>query len=190
MRKLIFIDVETSGLIYHVNGIIELAYIIEVDGEVKRRGSYKINPATYMPKVRLDSKALEVNGYTEEQIAEFSNAKEAMKDFIAILNKYVDRWDKDDVFEFVGFNSRFDMDFVNELFKRTEYNFYQYISYRDLDVFALAKLLKFVGKFDSGKRMTLESCCKAIDLGYDAHSAVTDIEVTRDLFYKLIKEMS
>jgi DNA polymerase III alpha subunit (gram-positive type) len=189
MTKLIYIDTETTGLSKISNGIIQLAYIIEIDGKVVKRGQFKVNPFSYKRPRRVTEKALEVNGYKVEDFKGFMEASDAAYEFYAVMEKYIDRWDNKDKFIFVGYNSSFDTGFVQELMKesaRGEYH--QFISYKDLDVFALVKYLSYVGKFDTGPSQSLVSACKAIGLELDAHDAVADIEATRDLHLHLVKE--
>ncbi len=190
MSKLIFIDVETTGLVKYIHGIIQLAYIIEIDGVVKKRGSYMINPLSYNREIQITDKALEVNGHTRDGLDEFTDSTEACKEFVAVLNSFIDRFDKTDKFKFVGYNSKFDTGFVQEWFTDSGFDSYgNYIDYRDLDVFGLVKYLVHLDKFKMlGNSMSLVAACKAMGLELDAHNAIADIEATRDLHHYLIKE--
>ena len=182
--KLLYVDLETTGLNAKVHAIIELAYIIEIDGKVVRRGSYKINPTTYNRKVFVSPKALECNGYKVEEFESFRNSSEACKEFITVLANYLDKGQR---FTFVGFNSSFDIKFLQEWMKDSKQDFYgRFISYKDLDVFALVKYLHYGKIIDTGVSQGLEASCKALNLGYDAHGAVADIEATRDLHLHLL----
>jgi len=71
VKKLLYVDTETTGLVAGHHAIIQLAYIIEIDGKVTKRGSYKINPKTYNHKVYVSPKALECNGYRVEDFDRF-----------------------------------------------------------------------------------------------------------------------
>lgn len=196
--KLLYLDVETTGLVKYLHGIIQVAYIIEIDGQVKKRGSYKINPATYNRTIKVSPEALKANHYTIDQMKTFGNAKEACDDFLAVLDQYIDRWDWEDKFIMVGYNTDFDAGFIQEWFADSGYTkvkdsgyerYGQYIDYRHLDVFALVKYLVHAGKEYTGKSMALVPACKAIlDLELDAHDAVADIEATRDLHLHLMNK--
>ena len=104
------------------------------------------------------------------------------------LNKYVDRFDKDSYLVPVGFNTKFDTDFIQSWFKVCGYDTYgQYFTYKSLDCFELVKILVYLGKLDTGKSQNLTACCRAMGIEFDAHDASIDIETTRDLFYRLVE---
>lgn len=50
MKKVLWIDTETTGLNPKVHGLREVAFIVEVDGVEKEKGVFKINPFTYTSK--------------------------------------------------------------------------------------------------------------------------------------------
>jgi len=187
MSKLIYVDVETTGLNKLNAGIIQLAFIVEIDGEVKDQGQFFINPLSYKRKIVVSPKALEVNGHKEEDFADYGNAAIACRDLVAILNKYIDRWDKRDKFKFVGFNSNFDTGFVQELFTDSGYDSYgQYFDYRDIDVFGLVKYLHHLELFNTGYSQSLIAACEAAGIELEAHDALNDIIATRALHFYLI----
>ena len=191
--KVLYVDVETTGLEPIVHGIIQLAYIVEIDGKVKKRGSLKINPLTYSKKVRISSKALEVNGYIVEDFNKFKDSKTACNEFIEILKKYVDMSDKEDKFKLVAYNAKFDTGFLIEWFKDSgrPQAYPLLIDYRYLDPFELFKYLVFVGKLQHNyKSFSLEYACKTMGLEFDAHDAVADIEATRDLHIHLMEVLN
>jgi DNA polymerase III epsilon subunit-like protein len=189
MSKILYIDVETTGLVKYTAAIIQLAYIIEIDGVVKKRGSFKINPETYNKPVTISDKALEVNGITPEEFRKFQHSKEACEEFIEILKRYVDVSNKEDKFKLVAYNANFDAGFVQEWFKDNKRSAYGLlIDYRHLDPFEIFKFYVYTGviehKYNS---FDLEHACKTIGLEFDGHDAVADIEATRDLFQYLIR---
>ena len=184
MKKLLYIDTETTGLVAGHHAIIQLAYIIEINGKVAKRGSYKINPKTYSSKIYVSPKALECNGYRVEDFDRFTDSKDACKDFMKVLSKYKEG----PKFKLVAFNSHFDIGFIQAWMKDSKQDFYgRFIDYKDLDVFALVKYLQFYSKIDTGISQNLENSCKAVGLEFDAHDAVGDIEATRDLHLRLVE---
>lgn len=186
MTKLIYIDVETTGLNANKHAIIQLAYIIEINGKVKARGSYRINPKTYNKAREVDARALEVNGIAMEQLATFQDQADAFRSFLAVLEQYISLEER---LTFVAYNSQFDIKFVQAWFQDNgRFNDYgRYFTYKDLDVFALVKYLVYCGHFSEVKSHTLGNMCKAIDLVFDGHDAVADIEATRDLHLHLVE---
>lgn len=196
-KKILYIDVETTGLIKYVHGIIQLAYIIEIDGQVKKRGQFKIDPRTYKKDIKITEAALRVNGHTPEQFNHYQDSREACVEFVAILQQFVDRNTWDDQFKFIGFNGGFDVGFVQEWFRDSGFTknfgggteeYAKLINYKDIDPFALIKYLNFYGVIDIGPKENLVACCKELlDLELDAHDAAADIEATRDLHLHLVE---
>lgn len=186
MTKLIYIDVETTGLNANKHAIIQLAYIIEINGKVKARGSYRINPKTYNKAREVDARALEVNGIAMEQLASYQDQSQAFISFLSVLEQYISL---EEQLTFVAYNSQFDIKFVEAWFidngRRNDYG--RYFTYKDLDVFALVKYLVYCGHFPEVKSHTLGNMCRAIDLAFDGHDAVADIEATRDLHLHLVE---
>lgn len=185
MAKLCYIDVETTGLNANKHGIVQLAYIIEINGEVEARGSYKINPLTYNKPKELDQQALEINGITRGELECYPNQYEAFKEFKLMLNNYISTEEK---LTFVAYNSQFDIKFVQAWFNDNKSNDYgRYFTYKDLDVFALVKYLVYCGYFATLKSHSLAAICGYYDITFNSHDAVADIEATRDLHLKLCK---
>lgn len=183
-NRLIYLDTETTGLQAGVHAILQIAYIIEIDGVVKKRGNFFINPKTYVKPRKVSPKALEVNGRTLEEFDDFTDAKTALNDFIKVLNRYIAVGEK---LVPVAYNSSFDVRFIQDWFKDQGcLDYGKYFSYKDLDVFQLVKYLGYCGLFNTGSSQKLSSACKTIGLEFDAHDAVADIEATRDLHLYLV----
>jgi len=106
MKKLCYIDVETTGLNANKHGIIQLGYIIEINGKVEASGSYQINPLTYNKPKEVEPRALEVNGITMEQLSSYQNQAKAFEEFKLLLNSYISVEEK---LTFVAYNSPFDI---------------------------------------------------------------------------------
>jgi len=192
MAKLLYLDVETTGLEPLIHGIVQLAYIIEIDGRVRKRGSFKINPFSYNKLMRVNQKALEVNGFKDEDVTSFRNASSACDEFIEVLKRYIDITNSDDKFKLVAYNANFDASFVQQWFKDSKRNAYGLlIDYRHLDPFELFKYLVFSGKIEhTAKSFNLENACKTMEIEFDAHDAVADIEATRDLHLRLLEVLN
>lgn len=184
MKNLCYIDVETTGLNANKHGIIQLGYIIEINGKVEASGSYRINPLTYNKPKEVEPRALEVNGITMEQLSSYQNQAKAFEEFKILLNSYISVEEK---LTFVAYNSPFDIKFVQAWFTDNGSNDYgRYFTYKDLDVFALVKYLVHFGYFPMLKSHTLGNICEYFGITLvDAHDALCDIEATRELHLKL-----
>lgn len=89
--KVVFFDLETTGTLVNKHGIHQISGAIVVDGEVKEEFDFKVQPN---PKAEITQEALEVAGVTKEQILSYPPMNVVFPKFIAMLDKYVDRFNK------------------------------------------------------------------------------------------------
>jgi DNA polymerase III epsilon subunit-like protein len=114
--KLLFLDLETSGLNAWNNGIIQMTGIIEINGEVKDAFNYKI--MTFKDDV-IDDGALKVTNTTREMIKTYMDPFEVYNNIKVLLTKYVNPFDKtSERFTMVGYNADFDNDFMKCFFNK------------------------------------------------------------------------
>ena len=85
--KLIYIDVETTGIAFPQSGLIQLAGAIEIEGQKPETFQYHIQP---FPKDIIDEEALSINDITREAMAEYPSPRTVYNKFIKLLEKYVD----------------------------------------------------------------------------------------------------
>lgn len=183
-QKIFWCDVETTGLDSKRNDIISLAYLIEINGEVKEKGELFCQPFRYDT---INAKALEINKLTIAQIKEFDTPQEMYKKLIKILDKYVDRYNTSDKFISCGYNIRFDVAFLKEFFyKNNDKYLFSYLDYHQLDVFNLLYILDYKGILQL-ENYKLETVAKYFGIKLKAHNALSDIEATRQVFYKLLE---
>lgn len=184
--KLLFIDLETSGLNPKKHGVIQIAGIVEIDGEEKERFDLK---CSLFSGQFMDSHALAVNGITEHTIRAYPEPSEAYEKLIAIFDKYVDRYNKADKFYMVGQNPSFDYAFLEEWFNKNGNGFlYAYINYAKIDLIGLTAAFT-VGGIIRPENMKLATIAKLFDVPLVAHDAMSDIEATRAIFHKYIQEI-
>ncbi len=184
--KTIFFDTETSGTDDKKNGILQLAGEIELDGNVFENFDYKMKP---FPDQIIEDSALESNGFTRKQIEGFADPFDCSVQFIRMLNKYVDRFDKSDKFTLVGYNSRFDDGFLREWFINCHEKYYgAYFHWPAIDVsnMVAVKYRKVRSHFPNFKLMTVAKILK-IDVDESkAHDAVYDTAVTKAIYQKCL----
>ena len=183
-KKIFYVDVETTGLDCNKNDIIQLAYLIEINGEIKEEGSLFCQPFRYDT---INAKSLEVNKLTVAQIVKFPTAHEAYSKLIPILDKYVDRYNKEDKYSVAGYNVRFDVDFLKQFFLKNNDKYYAAMfDYHLLSVDVLLHVLDYKGliKLENYKLVTV---AKHFGIELDAHNALSDIKATRQVFLKLLE---
>lgn len=184
--KVICTDTETTGVDVSKHGICTLAAIVYIDGKEVDCLELKFNPKTYNRPVEINPQALEVNGLTEAELESFTPSATAFNDFIAFLEKYINRYDKNDKFEVMGYNSQFDTAFIRAWFLDNNHYYYgSYFKNYDLDVFALVKWRNYYEKWNL-PNLKLGTVCSFFGVELtEAHTALADIRATVELERKL-----
>lgn len=181
MKKIIWIDTETTGLDATTAGLTEVACIIEIDGVEKEKILMHIDPSTYNREVTIDEKALATTGKTMDDLSGYGDSGCYFDNFIETLDKYVDKFDKNDNFKINGYNTKFDVAFIKEWFTDNDNKYYgSYFDYKELDVFALVGYIKHLGFIDT-KDEKLKTVCEHFGIELDAHKAFDDITATKRL---------
>src|SRR3990167_10551452 len=121
MTKLCFFDVETTRTDPRLNGIIQIAGMTCTlnDGKLEEGESFNLRVRPHLADT-IEDAALEVNGVTREMLAgeEYRDPKEVHRWLEKIFGRHVDKFDRADKFFFVGYNARFDYDFLRAFFEK------------------------------------------------------------------------
>lgn len=183
MTKILWLDLETTGLDPVKNGIIQAAFIVEIDGQVKEKRDFKMNP---IGKV-LDPQAMAVHGLSEADLASFPPSLSVKKDIENFLAQYVEKFDKADKFTAAGYNVDFDLGFLEELWiEAGDRYFYSWVNHFPVDVFKVHPFMEWAGLATAPDRRNLETLAAHYGVPFpDAHNALADIEMTRELALKL-----
>ena len=186
--KEMFFDVETSGTDEKINGILQLSGQIELDGTVTERFDYKMKP---FPDQIIEDDALEANGILRSEIEKFANPHNCYIQFTRMLSKYVDRFDRSDKITLIGYNSRFDDDFLREWFNRCGANKFMYGSHFwwpaiDVANMVAVKYRKVRSQFPNFKLMTVAKTLKIEVDESKAHEATYDMQVTKAVYLKCL----
>ena len=189
MKKVLWLDVETTGLDCKKHGLREVGFIIEIDGVEVDKGVFKINPFTYTTRdVEIDDYALEISKVSIEDLESYDRVSYCFKELMKKLVKYVNVNDKNDCFVIAGYNVAFDIGFIKEWFKEMglQDSYKDLFHYKSLDVFSIVFALRHIG-LNSAENDKLETMCNYFGIGIEAHNALSDIEATKKL-YELICE--
>lgn len=187
MNKIIFIDTETGGVNAEKSALIQLSGIIEVDGTEKEKFNFYIKP---FENSELNEKALEVQGRTLEELGTEKYIDESIiyKKFLEILDKYIDKYVKNDKFIVAGYNVKFDIDILKALFERNNNKFlFSYFNSSMLDPLYSVRLLQVAGMLPVLENNKLETWCKYFNIELKAHDSLQDITATKKLIEKLIE---
>jgi exonuclease len=187
MNKIIFIDTETGGVNAEKSALIQLSGIIEVDGTEKEKFNFYIKP---FENSEINEKALEVQGRTFEELRTDKYIDESIiyKKFLEILDKYIDKYDKDDKFIVAGYNVKFDIDILKAFFERNNNKFlFSYFNSSMLDPLYSVRLLQVAGMLPVLENNKLETWCKYFNIELKAHDSLQDITATKKLIEKLVE---
>ncbi len=186
MNKIIFIDTETGGVNPEKAALIQLSGIIRIDKKDVEKFNFYIKP---FENSEVTEKALEVQGRTLEELKtdKYVEEKEVYKQFINLLDKYIDKYDRTDKFIVAGYNVRFDVDILKAFFQRHRNNFlFSYLDSSMLDPLYSIRLLQIAGILPVLENNKLETWCKHFGIELKAHDSLEDIEATKKLIGKLI----
>ena len=186
LNKLVWIDIESTGLDPKRNDIIQLGFIIEIDNKIVHKEKFNLQPFDYST---IEPKALETNHLTIEQIKTFEQPQVIYKKLVNILGTYVNKYDRNDKFIPCGYNVNFDIGFLREFFlKNGDKYFGSWFDYHYLDGMALVFLMRYLGKLKL-ENYRLETSAKHYGIKINAHDALSDIEATRELILEIAKEI-
>jgi len=181
--KVLFFDLETTGTMVNKHGIHQLSGSVVIDGVEKEKFDLKVQPN---PKAEIVQEALDVAGVTKEQILAYPPMGEVYNKFIAILNKYVNRFDKKDKFFLAGYNNAsFDNQFLRAWFiQNGDKYFGSYFWSNSIDVMVLATpyLAANRSNMENFKQGTV---AKYLGIPVDdtkLHDAMYDIEICKAIF--------
>ena len=90
-------DLETTGVNPGKNGIHQISGEIVIDGVSKEQFDFHVQPN---PKAIIEEEALKVAGVTREQVLAYPPMRQVYSEFVAMLGKYVDKYNKKDKFFF------------------------------------------------------------------------------------------
>jgi DNA polymerase-3 subunit epsilon len=185
-KKVLYFDTETTGLTEN-SAMVQVSGIIEVDGIVKEEFDIFLKPHS---EADISDKALEVTGMTIEGMNEYPDHKDGYKKIIKIFGKYINKFDKNDKFIVAGQNINFDLQVLNNFFKRNRDNYMgSYIDWKQqfdtLYIFMAMEIAGVVPKLHNHK---LETICKAMGIELsNAHNSLADIRATREVGIRLMQ---
>ena len=186
MNKIIFIDTETGGVNPEKAALIQLSGIIRIDKKDVEKFNFYIKP---FENSEVTEKALKVQGRTLEELKteKYIEEKEVYKQFIKLLDKYIDKYDRTDKFIVAGYNVRFDVDILKAFFQRHGNNFlFSYLDSSMLDPLYSIRLLQIAEILPVLENNKLETWCKHFGIELKSHDSLEDIEATKKLIGKLI----
>ncbi|MDE2105673.1 MAG: 3'-5' exonuclease [Patescibacteria group bacterium] len=183
--KVLYIDTETTGTDHRTHDVIQVAGLIEIDGQVRDEFMFRCQPFDF---AAVDPKALEVNGTTKEALATYPEPDIAYSAMTAIWAKYVSKFNRADKFTPAGYNVGFDLDFLASFFVKNGDNYFgSWQNWRAIDPLAMVRILQHKGLIDLPDHR-LGTLCAHFGIPLKAHDALADIRATRELLLLLERE--
>lgn len=181
--KLLFIDTETTGLKPGTHGVVQIAGIVEIDGQVAEEFNFLCG---IFAGQLFDARALEVNGRTVEEINKMPDPLEVYGKLKAIFKKYVDPYNKNDKFVIAGQNVAFDYAMMEAFWNKCgDKYWYSWVDFRGLDVITATALFQAAGHFKL-PNMKLETVARHFGIELKAHDALHDIRATREIYHRYV----
>ncbi len=184
--KLLFFDLETTGTQSDKHGIHQLSGMIVINGEVKEKFDLRVQPHA---GAIIEQGALDVAGVTLEQIQAYPAMPVVFGQFINLLSKYADRYDKSDKFFLAGYNNGpFDNQFLRAWFGHNGDKYFgSWFWPNCLDVMVLATpfLAEARSQMPNFKQGTV---AKYLGIPVDdtkLHDALYDIEICKAIYDKV-----
>lgn len=181
--KLFFFDLETTGVDYKTNAIHQISGEIVIDGVSVEKFNLHVRP---FEGAVIDEKALQVGGVTKEQIMSYPVGYEVYNELLAMLGKYVSRFDRKDKFFLVGYNNAsFDNQFLREFFlKCGDIYFGSWFWANSIDVMVLASWY-LADERQNLSDFKLATVAKYLGINVsdaDLHDAHYDIWLTKEVY--------
>lgn len=189
-KKYCVLDVETTGLNPKQHTVVQIAGAVILGEEVVEAFEFYTKPHR---GCLVSKRALEVNGLTVEQLESFDSPNIIHKELLALLGKYVNKFDKGDKLHLIGYNCHsFDVPFLRAWFDRCGDKYFgSFFHHPSIDVMLLAAFVlrherAAVGKFN------LANVCQYCGITVDetaTHDARYDVNLTYTLYTILLEKL-
>lgn len=187
--KIVFLDTETTGLDPKKHGIIQIAGAVtrEVGGEISviERFNYKLKPHE---SDEIDPQALGVTGTSLTMIELYDDPRKVHREFLSLLGRHCNKFDKMDKMMFSGYNAAFDYAMMREWFLKCDDKYFgSWFWNPPIDVMnmAITRLYRDRARLPNFKLSTLAEFFNIVPDG-NFHDAQADIDVTIKLFEKIL----
>ena len=181
--KLLFYDLETTGTNPGRNGIHQISGKIVIGNEVKESFDFHVRPN---PKATIEDEALKVAGVTREQVMAYTPMEQVYSEFVAMLGKYVDKFNKQDKFFLVGYNNAaFDNQFLRGFFLQNGDKYFGswfWSNTIDVMVLASAYLMDRRAEMENFKLSTVAKFLGVSVADDSLHNAMYDIDLTKAVY--------
>ena len=189
--KLFFVDTETTGTDPKIHNIFQLSGVItdwnlNVLDEIDLR--FRPFSLEFVEQEALDKTKMTLDDLNNLPMS----AGEAYNTLLSLLGQHCNKYDKTDKMHFVGYNAKFDNDFIREFFKKHNDNYMgSWFWSPPICVMQEAAWMtqRVRGAFPNFKLGTVCTCAEIPWNEDDAHDAKYDIKQTMELYQYLRDRM-
>ena len=186
--KNFWLDLETTGLNPAKHSIVQIAGIVEIDGVEQESFCFQVRP---LKGSAVSHRALEVIGSTVDDLKSYPKPAVVKQQRLDILNKYIDPYDKNDKFYFIGYNARFDYDFLRAWFEKQLFSYFgSFFWFPPIDIMNLVAH-NLMGEREKLINFKLFQVCKYLDIEVkesELHDALYDIQLTKQLYERITEK--
>jgi DNA polymerase-3 subunit epsilon len=183
-----FVDTETTGTDRKLNHLFQISgAIADKNDKVLERFDFKFMPFSLE---HVSEEALEKTGMSIAKLCELGDPRKAYRDFVALLGKYCNKYDKTDKMQMIAYNANFDSEFLREFFTLNNDNYFGSWFWNPAVCVMQSAAMFLINVRGALPNFKLETLCQSAGLGWDekrAHDAQYDITQTIKL-YKYLRD--
>jgi DNA polymerase III subunit epsilon len=182
-QKLLWFDSETGGTDEKTDALIQLAAIIEINGEVVDEIDLKMQA---LPGKKISNEAISKHGMTLEMISKFDAPRSCFEKLEKMLLKHNPYPVKTDRYIMAGYNPEFDCKFLYQWYTDIDgkYAYWKHLQFSPIDVLPTLRAMRHAGILDIPDTK-LETVCAHLNIPLNAHDALSDIRATRQLTHMI-----
>lgn len=179
------LDVETTGLFPNLHGIIQVSGTILQEGKDAANFDLFCRP---QEGVEVPEKTLNWHGLTLEELESYPSPSDTLNQLKNVFAEYVDPYNKHDKMHLVGYNARFDADFLRAFFEREGDKFFgSWFWHPPIDVMNMAALY-LLPERQKLRDFKLGTVANYLGIEVDAerlHDSLYDVSLTLDIYRRL-----
>ena len=185
MIKEIFLDTETTGIDPMKNGLYQIGGIIRYENVLEE---FEFNCDIFEDD-EISEQAFEKTNVKPNDLRRYPDPYETYQEFIQLLSKHVDKYDKKDKFLFINFGAEFDSKFLRRWFESNGDDYYgSWFWHPVIDLFSLSMEYLKYERADM-PNFQLSTVCKKLGIDVNSnktHTALYDAKLSMKLYDQII----
>lgn len=177
-NSILCISLDTTGLNFYSDKIIQIGLILLKKGEIVEKRNFLVNPGEKYDIENISEFTLKATKLSKEKIKLFPNQKEVYLEIKSIFKKH--NINNENKSYFLGFNVNFHLRFLNKFFEQFNDSLTNYVNNRRFDPLII---MPFVEKFENIelKSYKFDYLCDVFKIPKDFEDAMGKIEGIIDI---------